>query len=62
MNVLFVDELNILGSSIIPAEYLYMVGLNGSGLFHNALVGVGKGFRKETLPLAVRKGIVIQKL
>ena len=41
MNVLFVDELNILGSSIIPAEYLYMVCLDGAAFLNNALVGVG---------------------
>ena len=62
VNVLFVDELNILGSSIIPAEYLYMVSLDGTAFLNNALVSVGKCFRKETLPLAVRKGVVVQKL
>ena len=39
-----------------------MIGLDGAALFNDALVGIGKGLREETLPLAVSKGIVIQKL
>ena len=62
MNVLFIYELNILGSSIIPAEYLYMVGLDGAAFFNNTLVSVGKCFNEETLPLAVSKSVVVQKL
>ena len=61
MNVLFVDELNILGSPIIPAEYLYMVSLDGTAFLNNPLVSVGKGFCEETLPLAIGKGVVVQK-
>ena len=61
MDVLFIDKLNILGSSVISAKYLHMVGLDGSAFFNNPLVGVGKGFREETLPLAVGKSIIIQK-
>ena len=59
VNVLFVNQLNILGSSVIPAEYLDMVGLNGAAFLCDALIGVGKSFRKETLPLAVAKGIIV---
>ena len=62
MNVLFVYELNVLGSSVISAEHLYMVGLNGAALFNNAFVGIGKHFREETLPFAVGKGVIVQKL
>ena len=62
MNVLFIYELNILGSSVVPAQYLYMVGLDGAAFLNNALVGVGKCFREETLPLAIGKGVVVQKL
>ena len=61
MDVLFVDELNIFRCSVIPTQYLYMVGLDGSGFFHNALIGIGKGFRKETLPFPIGKGVVIEK-
>ena len=59
VNVLFIYKLNVLGSSIIPAEYLYMVGLDGTALFNDALIGVGKGLREETLPLAVAKCIIV---
>ena len=39
-----------------------MIRLDGEALFFNdALVRIGKGLREETLPLAVSKGIVIQK-
>ena len=62
VNVLFVDELNILGSSIIPAENLYMVGLDGTGLFNDTLVGVGKRFREEALPFTIGKCNAVQKL
>ena len=60
MNVLFVYELNVLGSSVISAEHLYMVGLNGAALFNNAIVSIGKDLREEAFPLAVSKGIVIE--
>ena len=39
-----------------------MVGLNGSALFSNTLVGIGKRFRKEAFPLAIGKGIAVQQL
>ena len=39
-----------------------MVSLDGTAFLNNALVGVGKRFREETLPLAVSKGVVVQKL
>ena len=61
VNVLFVDELNILGSSVVTAQYLYMVGLDGTAFLNDALVSVGKRFREEAFPLAVRKGVVVQK-
>ena len=60
VNVLFVYELNVLGSSVISAEHLYMVGLNGAAFLNDAFVGIGKHFREETLPFAVGKGIVIE--
>ena len=61
VNVLFVDELNILGSSVVTVQYLYMVGLDGAALFDNTLVSVGERFCEEAFPLAVRKGVVVQK-
>ena len=60
MNILFVNKLNILGSSVIPMKHFDMIGLHGAAFLYDALVRVGKRFRKKPLPLAVRKGIVIQ--
>ena len=62
VNVLFVYELNILGSSVIPAQYLYMVGLDGAGFLNDTLVSVGKGFGKEPLPFVIGKGVAVEKL
>ena len=39
-----------------------MVGLDGATFLNDTLVSVGKRFSKETLPFAVGKGIVVQKL
>ena len=38
-----------------------MVGLNGAALFDNTLVSVGERFREEAFPLAIGKGVVVQK-
>lgn len=39
-----------------------MIRLDGTALFNDAFVGVGKSLREETLPLAVSKGVIVQKL
>ena len=39
-----------------------MIRLDSTAFLNDAFVGIGKGFREETLPFAVSKGIVIQKL
>ena len=39
-----------------------MIRLDGAALFNDALVGIGKSLRKETLPFAVSKGVIVQKL
>ena len=39
-----------------------MVGLDSTAFLNNALVSIGERFREKTLPLAISKGIVIQKL
>ena len=62
VNILFVNNLNILGSSVIPPKHFDMIGLHGAAFLYDSLVRVGKRFRKEPLPLAVGKGIVIQNL
>ena len=62
VDVLLVDELNILGRAVITVQHLHMVGLDRAGLFHDALVGVGKCLREEALPFVVRKGIAVERL
>ena len=62
VNILFVNKLNILGSSVIPPKHFDMIGLHGAAFLYDTLVRISKNLRKEPLPLAVRKGIVIQNL
>lgn len=62
MDVLLVDEGNVLGGAVVPAEYLHEVLLNLPGLLHDVLVGVGNGILEELLPLAVGKLVIVQSL
>ena len=62
VDVLFVDEGDILGSAVIPAKHLDKILLNFPGLFQNVVIGIGNGVRKEPLPLAVGKLVVVQRL
>ena len=62
VDVLLIDEGNVLGCTIIPAEYLHEVLLNFPGLLHDVLVGVGNGVEKELLPLAVAELVAVQGL
>ena len=62
VNILFVNKLKILGSSIIPAKHLHMIGLHGAAFLYDTLVRISKRFRKEPLPLTVGKSIIIQNL
>ena len=61
VNILFVNKLNILRSAVL-AKHLHMIGLHGAAFLYDSLIRVGKRFRKEPLPLAVGKGIIIQNL
>ena len=62
VDVLLVDEGNVLGGAVVPAEYLHEVLLNLPGLLHDVLVGVGNGILEELLPLAVGKLVIVQSL
>lgn len=62
MNVLFVYELNVLAIAVVSAEHLYMICLDSTALFNNSLVRIGKSLRKEALPFAFGKGVVVQNL
>ncbi len=61
MNVLFVQQIDVLGRAVILLQYLHMVILDFFGLFHDALVGAGQAFSEKPVPLAVRKGVIIEQ-
>ena len=60
MDVLFVDQRDIFGTSIIPVQHLHIVFLNLPGLFGNMLVGVGNYITEKLPPLRIGKLIVVQ--
>ena len=60
MDVLFVDQRDIFGTSIIPVQYLHIVFLNLPGLFGNMLVGVGNYITEKLPPLRIGKLVVVQ--
>ena len=60
VDVLFVDQCDIFGTSIIPVQYLHIVFLNLLGLFRNMLVGVGNYITEKLLPLRIGKLVVVQ--
>ena len=62
VDVLLVDEGNVLGGAVVPAEHLHEVLLDLPGLLHDVLVGVGNGILEELLPLAVGKLVIVQSL
>ena len=62
MDVLFVDELDIFARAVIPAQHLDVIGLNRAAFFDHPFIFVGHRFFKKTRPLAVSKGVVVQKL
>ena len=60
VDVLFVDQRDVFGTSIIPVQYLHIIFLNLSGLFGNMLVGVGNYITEKLLPFRIGKLVVIQ--
>lgn len=60
MDALFVDELNVLALSAIPAKHLHIVLLNQAGLFENAGIAIRQHFIPKPRPFAVRKVVIIQ--
>ena len=62
VDVLLVDEGNVLGGAVVPAEHLHEVLLDLPGLLHDVFVGVGNGVLEELLPLAVGKLVIVQGL
>ncbi len=62
VDILLVQKVDVLGCAVISFEYLDVVVLDLSGLFNNALVGVGEAFGKKSFPFASGKGVVVEKL
>ena len=60
VDVLFVDQCDIFGTSIIPVQHLHIVFLNLPGLFRNMLVGVGNYITEKLPPLRIGKLVVVQ--
>ena len=61
VDILFIDEGDVLGGAVIPAEHLDAVLLDLAGLLHDVLVGIGDGGLEELLPLAVGEGVVVEQ-
>ena len=62
VNVFLINQGDIFGSTVIPSEYLHEILLNLPGLFHDMLIGVGNGIKKEPLPFSVGELVAIQGL
>ena len=60
MNMVFVDQLDVFGRSVIPFEHLDIVFLDLSGLLDNMFIGIGQIFLKESLPFLIGKSDIIQ--
>ena len=62
VDVLLVDEGDIFGGAVVPAEHLHEVLLDLPSLLHDMLVGVGDGVGEEPLPLAVGELVAVKGL
>ena len=61
VNVLFVEEVDVLGGTVIALENLDMVGLDFAGLFDDTLVLTGKVVGEKPVPFVFGKGIAIEQ-
>ena len=60
VDVLFIYEHNVFGRSIITSQYLDIIFLYFSCLFHDMLIGIGNGIFEKIIPLCIGKLIMIQ--
>ena len=60
VDVFLVQQGDVFGSAVVPAQHLDEILLHLAGLFHNVFVGVGQGFMEKAIPLAVGKGVVVE--
>ena len=60
MNILFIYERDVLGRTIITSQYLNIILLYLSGLFHDMLIWISNSIFEKIFPFCVRKSIIIQ--
>ena len=61
VDVLFVNQRDVHGSPVLTGQVLHIIFLNFSGLFHDALIGVGNLAFEKAVPFLIRKLIVVQQ-
>lgn len=60
VDVFLVQQGEVFGSAVIPAQHLDEILLHLAGLFHNVFVGVGQSLMEKAVPLAVGEGVVVE--
>ena len=60
VDVFLVQQGDVFGSAVVPAQHLDEILLHLAGLFHNVFVGVGQRLVEKAVPLAVCKGVVVE--
>ena len=60
VDVFLVQQGDIFGSAVVPAQHLDEILLHLAGLFHNVFVGVGQRLMEKAVPLAVGKVVVVE--
>ena len=60
VDVFLVQQGDVFGSAVVPAQHLNEILLHLAGLFHNVLVGVGQRLVEKTVPLAVGKVVAVE--
>ena len=61
VNVLFVNQGDIHGSAVLTGQVLHIIFLNFSGLFYDALIGIGNLAFEKAVPFLIRKLIAVQQ-
>ena len=61
VDVLFVNQGDVHGRTVLTGQVLHIIFLNFSGLFHDALIGVGNLAFEKAIPFLIRKLIVVQQ-
>ena len=62
VDIAFVEQINIFDRSVVACQQLDEILLNNGGFIDDARIGIGNTTCKETRPLRVGEGIVVQFL